>query len=389
MVAGGAPGGVPIGLPITSQYIENFYFWFFPLIRRGTTIKIAISATNSDNRTAISNFRNTPEACQSGGRRREGSRLVRFCRKERFVKIFIAGATGAVGLPLVRVLCALGHQVTGMTRAGSGVDLLREVGATPSFADAFDPVAVRAAIEAASPDVVIDQLTWLPANPADIIKAMPNDTRLHRDGGANLLAAAEELGVSRYIVQSRGFYLDAPPAKLADETASLRYDAPGEIGDSARVIGKYEDNVLAAASLDGVVLRYGFFYGPGTWYRPNGAIADQVRKQEAAVIGEGNAVWSFVHIDDAVAATVAALTSATGVYNIVDDDPLPVSEWLPAFARWVDAPEPPRLSVEDALKAAGEEAVYYHTRLTGASNSRARRELGFTPRPLLWKSGAA
>src|ERR1700752_1814725 len=120
------------------------------------------------------------------------------------MKIFVAGATGAVGLPLVRALCTLGHQVTGMTRRGPGIDRLRELGAEASTAGAFDAKAVRAATQAASPDVVIDQLTWLPANPADIIKAMPNDTRLHREGGRNLLAAAEALGVKRYIVQSRG-----------------------------------------------------------------------------------------------------------------------------------------------------------------------------------------
>jgi nucleoside-diphosphate-sugar epimerase len=304
------------------------------------------------------------------------------------MKIFVAGATGAVGLPLVRALCTLGHQVTGMTRAGRGVDRLRELGAAPSIADAFDPRAVRDAIATAAPDVVIDQLTWLPANPADIIKSMPNDTRLHREGGANLLTAARELGVKRFILQSRGYYLDAPAGHLANEAAKLRYEAPGEIGDSARVMGAYEDQALASTSLDGVVLRYGFFYGPGTWYRPEGAIAEQVRKRESAIIGEGNGVWSFVHIDDAIAATIASLTAEPGIYNVVDDDPLPVSEWLPAFARWVDAPEPRCISVEEALKVAGEEAVYYHTKLTGASNSRAKARLGFTPRPLLWKMGA-
>jgi nucleoside-diphosphate-sugar epimerase len=301
------------------------------------------------------------------------------------MKIFVAGATGAVGLPLVRALCTLGHQVIGMTRAGPGVDRLRELGASPSTADALDPKAVRDAIEAAAPDVVIDQLTWLPANPADIIKSMPNDTRLHREGGGNLFAAAKEFGVKRYVLQSRGFYLNASAGNLADERAKLRYDAPGEIGDSTRVIGAYEDRVLALPALDGVVLRYGFFYGPGTWYRPDGAVAEQVRKHEAAIIGEGNAVWSFVHIDDAIAATIASLTAEPGIYNVVDDDPLPVSEWLPAFARWVDAPEPLRVSVEQALKTAGEEAVYYHTKLTGASNRCAKAELGFVPRPLLWK----
>jgi nucleoside-diphosphate-sugar epimerase len=300
------------------------------------------------------------------------------------MKIFIAGATGAAGLPLVRALRTLGHQVVGMTRSRQGVDRLRELGAEASSADAFDRDAVGNAILAAAPAVVIDQLTWLPSNPADIIKSLPEDTRLRRDGGSNLLSAARAAGVKRYIIQSRGFYLDAPQGKLASEAARLRYDAPGEVGKSARAMGEYEDLVLAAPSMDGVVLRYGFFYGPGTWYRPDGAIAEQALKGEASIIGEGNAVWSFVHIDDAVAATVASLTGEAGVYNIVDDDPLPVSEWLPAFARWVDAPEPRRISVEEALKSIGEEAVYYHTRLTGASNTRAKKQLGFKPRRLAW-----
>jgi nucleoside-diphosphate-sugar epimerase len=233
------------------------------------------------------------------------------------MKIFVAGSTGAIGLPPVRALCTLGHQVIGMTRAGRGSDRLRELGAKAINADAFDTTAVQAAIEAASPDVVIDQLTSLPTNPADILKSIPNDTRLHREGGGNLLAAARELGVGRYILQSKGFYLDSPAGQLARESAKLRYDAPGAIGESARTLGAYEDRVRATPVLDGVVLRYGFFYGASTWYRPDGAVADQARRGEALIIGEGNAVWSFVHIDDAVAATVASLTAEPGVYNIV------------------------------------------------------------------------
>ncbi|MEM5425882.1 NAD-dependent epimerase/dehydratase family protein [Paraburkholderia ferrariae] len=172
---------------------------------------------------------------------------------------------------------------------------------------------------------------------------------------------------------------------MADETAALRYDAPGEIGDSARVIGAYENRVTGSSALEGVVLRYGFFYGPGTWYRLDGTIAEQARKGGMAIIGDGNAVWSFVHLDDAVAATVASLTAEAGVYNVVDDDPLPVATWMPAFARWVDAPGPARVSVAVAREAAGEEAVYYHTHLSGASNRAAKEKLGFAPRPLLWK----
>jgi nucleoside-diphosphate-sugar epimerase len=301
------------------------------------------------------------------------------------MKIFVAGATGAIGLPLVAALCASGHKVTGMTRTGRGVDLLRDLGAEASKTDALDARAIRTAIAAAAPDVVIDQLTALPADPADTLKCIPDDTRLHREGGGNLLTAARELGVGRYILQSKGFYLDAPAGQLADESAKLRYDAPGVIGESARVMGAYEDGVVSERALDGVILRYGFFYGPRTWYWPGGGIAEQARRGEALIVGEGNAVWSFVHIDDAVAATVAALTAEPGVYNIVDDDPLPVRDLLPAFARWVGAPAPQRIDEEEAMNAAGAEAVYFHTRLTGAGNRRAKAQLGFTPRPLAWK----
>jgi nucleoside-diphosphate-sugar epimerase len=304
------------------------------------------------------------------------------------MKIFVAGATGAIGLPLVRALRTLGHEVTGMMRTKRKIDRLHELGADAICADAFDPSAVRTAMAAASPDVVIDQLSSLPANPANILKSIPGDTRLHRDGGSNLLAAARELGVGRYILQSKGFYLDAPAGQLANESAKLRHDAPGAIGESTRIMGAYEDRILASLPMQGVVLRYGFFYGPGTWYRPGGGVADQARKGEAAIVGAGNAVWSFVHIDDAVAATVASLTAEPGVYNIVDDDPLPIGEWLPGFARWVGAPEPRRVSVDNVMEAAGAEAVYFHTRLTGAANGRAKAHLGFKPRPLPWKSHA-
>jgi 2-alkyl-3-oxoalkanoate reductase len=301
------------------------------------------------------------------------------------MKIFVAGATGAIGLPLVRALREHGHDVIGMTRTERGVDLLRELGAAGSMTDAFDARAVRIAIESAAPDVVIDQLSSLPANPAEILNAIPGDTRLHAEGGENLLDAAAASGVGRYILQSKGFYADAPDGELADESAKLRYQAPGVLGEATRAMGAYEDSVLSSP-LDGVVLRYGFFYGPRTWYWPGGGSAEQARRGEGLIVGEGNAVWSFVHIDDAVAATVAALTAEPGIYNVVDDDPLPVSDLLRAFARWVEAPAPQRVSVEDALEAAGAEAVYFHTRLTGAANTRAKAKLGFTPRSLAWKS---
>lgn len=304
------------------------------------------------------------------------------------MKVLLAGATGTIGLPLTRVLQSLGHEVWGMTRQGRGVDLLRETGATALCVDAMDRDAVFAAVRDVAPDVIIDQLTLLPADPADIIRSIPTDTELHKTGGTNLLEAAVACGVSRYILQSRGFYLDTPASGLAGEDTSLRVNAPGVIGESCQVLSDYEKAVTTQSGISGSVLRYGFFYGPGTWYRPGGAVAEQALRGEAAILGEGNAVWSFVHIDDAVTATVAALKAEPGIYNVVDDDPLPVTVWLPAFARWVGAPEPVRLSREEALALAGEEGLYYHTALTGASNQKAKEKLGFSPRPLLWKEHA-
>ncbi|MFJ9993156.1 NAD-dependent epimerase/dehydratase family protein [Pseudomonas putida] len=300
------------------------------------------------------------------------------------MKVLIAGATGAVGIPLVRALCTAGHEVTGITRAGAGVDTLRGIGAKPAVADVLDAQAVLEVVRASAPDVIIDQLTLLPADPAQLIEYMPRDTRLHEIGGANLLAAAQACGVSRYIIQSRGFYLDAPEGELADEGAPLYVKAPGVVGESAQVFQHYEDQVLAATGLTGVVLRYGFFYGPGTWYHPAGAIAEQARRGESTVIGAGNGVWSFVHLDDAVAATVAALEGEGGVYNLVDDDPLPVRQWLPAFNEWVGAPAPGSMTTEQALASFGPEALFYHAAIRGASNARAKALLGFRPRRLLW-----
>ncbi|UAN38278.1 NAD-dependent epimerase/dehydratase family protein [Enterobacter asburiae] len=301
------------------------------------------------------------------------------------MRILLAGATGTIGLPLVRVLRTLGHTVAGMTRKGKGIDLLRELGAEAMCVDAMDRDAVFTAVKSFRPDVIIDQLTFLPANPAEVISSIPTDTLLHKVGGSNLLEAAKALGVTRYILQSRGFYLNAESGKLADESASLRVDAPGVVGESCQVMSVYEENVMNSG-MSGVILRYGFFYGPGTWYRPGGAFAEQALRGEAAIFGEGNAVWSFVHIDDAIAATVAALDAIPGKYNVVDDDPLPVSKWLPAFCRWVGASEPTRFTAVESLSLAGEEGLFYHTGLVGASNKAAKQELGFTPRPLLWKN---
>ena len=213
--------------------------------------------------------------------------------------------------------------------------------------------------------------------------AAEGDRRLRLEGGGNLLAAARRLGARRYVQQSSGFFLRPGPG-LGDESEGLAVDASPRVAASARTYAELEARLTAVGDIEGVALRYGFFYGPGTWYHPDGASADQVRRGEVPVVGDGGGVWSWVHIDDAALATADALTVPPGVYHVVDDDPSPVSAWLPAFARAVGAPPPPRVPAEQALAAAGEDAVYYGTRLRGASNARAKRVFGFRPRRLEW-----
>jgi nucleoside-diphosphate-sugar epimerase len=298
------------------------------------------------------------------------------------VKIFIAGATGAIGQPLIAELIRQGHAVTGMTTSAAGAAKLARAGAGVARVSALDAPAVDAAIHDASPDVIIDELTSLPRDPADMAASFKRDRQVRIEGGGNLLRAVVAHGVRRYIQQSSGFFL-APGPGLGDESLPLAVDASPRVSLSSRSYTELEDR-LAAAPLEGVALRYGFFYGPNTWYNPDGAVAEQVRQQHVPIIGKGEGVYSWVHIDDAATATVAALNAPPGKYHVVDDDPSPLHVWLPAFARFVGAPPPPHLTEEQALAAAGEDTIYYQTKLRGASNAKAKRALGFRPRRLEW-----
>ncbi len=299
------------------------------------------------------------------------------------MRVFVAGASGAIGQPLISALVRQGHTVIGMTHSEAGARYVRDLGAEVAQASAFDAVAVERSLRDSGAEVVIDELTSLPKDPSDMPSAAPGDKKLRLEGGGNLYRAAKSTGVRRYIQQASGFFLKARGV-LADELDGLMIDASPGVSASARTYTELEARVLAPGALEGVALRYGFFYGPKTWYNPDGAVADQVRKQKSAIIGEGQGVWSWIHIEDAALATVAALTAPPGIYNIVDDHPAPVSQWLPDFARWVGAPPPPKLTEEEAHRLAGEDAVFYGTRLHGASNSKARSVLDFKPRPLQW-----
>ena len=299
------------------------------------------------------------------------------------MKVFVAGATGAIGRPLVAELVHQGHAVTGMTRLKASTQGLKELGAEVALVDALDAAAVEEAVRKSGAEAVIDQLTSLPRSPADMAAARAIDRRLRIEGGGNLRRAALACGVHRYVQQSSGFFL-APGEGLADEGVGMAVDASPGVAFHARSYAELEARVLARGPLEGVALRYGFFYGPGTWYSPEGACADQARRQEIPIVGKGTAVWSWVHIVDAAHATVAALTAPPSVYNIVDGDPSPVNVWLPAFARSVGAPPPLQLREEQARAAGGEDAVYYGTKLRGASNAQAKKVLGFSPRRLEW-----
>jgi nucleoside-diphosphate-sugar epimerase len=304
------------------------------------------------------------------------------------MRILIAGASGAIGRPLVRRLRANQHDVFALARTPESAPASKEIGAEPVIADALDAAAVNAAVGRIRPDAVINELTSLPRHytPAEMKAAAERDRKVRVEGNINLLAALRDSGVRRYLLQSSAFWYE-PGAGLADESVPFISSASPGIEASARTYMELEARASATPGIAFVALRYGFFYGPGTWYTREGDMGEQVRQQQVPIIGEGQGVYSFVHIDDAAAATVAALECPPGAYNIVDGSPSPQHLWLTAFARAVGAPAPPRVSEEAALRASGPDAVYYATQLRGASNEKAGRELAFRPRPLEWIIG--
>ncbi|OKH42872.1 dTDP-4-dehydrorhamnose reductase [Calothrix sp. HK-06] len=303
------------------------------------------------------------------------------------MRIFVAGGTGAIGRPLLDQLLAKGHNVVAMTRSPETAQSLAAQGIESAIADVFDPDSVKAAIAQAQPEVVIEQLTALPRTYTreSMNATAALNTRIRSEGGANVLAAAQAAGVRRYLKQSMAFW-GIPGAGLADEETPLSVDASPAVAADARLVIETERRLLQTPNLEGIALRYGFFYGPGTWFNADGDVGQQVRQQQFPIVENGDGVWSWIHIEDAAIATVAAAEQGNpGVYLIVDDQPLAVRDWLPAFARWLNAPPPPQISVEDALKMeGGADMVYYGTQMRGASNAKAKRELNFQPRPLEW-----
>jgi len=299
------------------------------------------------------------------------------------VRVFLAGATGAIGRELLPRLVAAGHEVTGTTRSEQRAIGLRASGADAAVVDALDEAAMRAAVEAARPEVVVHQLTSLPRRREPRgPKGMEATNRLRSEGTRILVAAAESAGARRMVAQSVAFLYEPTGEWVKSEDAPL-----ASAGGTGTTIASHEALVMAGA-LEGVVLRYGWLYGPGTYYAPDGSTTEDVRRRRFPVVGRGQGRFSFVHVADAADATVAAIErGGPGAYNVVDDEPAPMREWLPVFAEAAGAKRPLTVPKLVARLAAGRAAAESATAMRGASNAKARRELGWTPRHPSWRQG--
>lgn len=301
------------------------------------------------------------------------------------MRVFVTGATGALGRHLVPGLVGAGHEVTATTRKPGKVAQLREMGAEPVVVDGLDREAVIAAVSAAEPEVIVHEMTAL-SNMGRLRKvdqefAATNELRTR--GTDNLLAAAAVAGTRRVVAQGHNLVYErcGRPVKTEEDPLDSR-----PVPSAARAMAaiRYVDETVPLTAPEGIVLRYGTFYGPGA----SDSLLDAVRKRQIPVVGGGTGIWSFIETTDAAAATLAAVErGAPGVYNVVDDDPAPVSEWLPYLAEVVGAKPPLRLPAWLGRLLAGEFVVEQMTNACGSSNEKARRELGWKPRYASWREG--
>jgi nucleoside-diphosphate-sugar epimerase len=318
-------------------------------------------------------------------RRRRYQRRLRYNGR---VKVFVAGASGVIGRPLIRQLLAAGHQVTGMTRREQAAALIRDAGASAAVCDVFDQDALDEAVTAAAPEVVIHQLTALPARLDPRERGLYEaNNRIRTEGTRNLVAAAAAAGARRLIAQSIAFVYAPVGGPVKSEEDPVMRGVGGEFGTALDATFELERQVLEA---EGLVLRYGFFYGPGSSYASDGHQASEVRRRRFPIVGNGGGVFSFIQIEDAAAATVLACErGASGVYNVCDSEPAPLREWLPVYAEALGAKRPWRAPKLLARLVAGADAVAMATTLRGASNGKAMRELGWEPRYPSWRRGFA
>ena len=308
------------------------------------------------------------------------------------MRVFVAGATGAIGRQLVPRLVAAGHEVTGMTRSESKQAMVRELGAVPVVVDALEPHAVAEAVGRARPEVIVHQLTALAGVERYTERDAAPTNRLRAEATDYLLSAGQAVGVRRFVAQgvaAFGAYArNGGPVKSEEDP--LDPTPVREMRATLAAIRHLEQSVLGAKWTEGIVLRYGAFYGPGTSLAPGEEQFELIRKRKFPVVGDGGGVWSFIHIADAAEATVAAVAHGSrGIYNVVDDDPARVAEWLPALAQQLGAKKPMRVPRFVGRLFAGEAGVMMMTELRGASNAKAKRELAWTPAHPSWRQGLA
>jgi len=308
------------------------------------------------------------------------------------MKVFVAGATGALGKQLVPLLVAKGHDVVGMTRKDAKTDQLRTVGAQPVVADALNADAVGRAVGEAEPDVIVHQLTAIPPkiNMRRFEREFALTNRLRTEGTDHLLSAGRAVGVKRFVAQSNASLYARTGGPIKREDDPLDDDPAPEMRQGLAALRHLEAAVTRAQWTEGLVLRYGWFYGPGTSIAldPLGSHVELLRKRQLPIVGGGTGVWSFIHIEDAAAATVAAVEGGpAGIYNVVDDEPAPVSEWAPVLAAAVGAKRPLRVPRWVGRIAAGEWATVAMTEIRGAENDKAKRELDWQLRYPSWRQG--
>ncbi|MEX0993335.1 MAG: NAD(P)-dependent oxidoreductase [Solirubrobacterales bacterium] len=307
------------------------------------------------------------------------------------MKVFVAGASGVIGRRLVPMLVQAGHQVTGMTRRPERADQIRALGAEAAVCDVFDGASLTRCVTDAAPEVVVHELTDLPSaiNMRKPDEMYSGNDRLRSEGTRNLVEAAVAAGAARIVAQSIAFAYEPTRNGLKTENDPLFDSAPFPWSRSVQALHDLEDAVTKTPGIEGIVLRYGFFYGPGSSYSGDGHLAGEARKRRLPRIQGASGVFSFIHVDDAASATLASLDRGVGggIYNIVDDDPAPVNQWIPAFAQAVGAKQPRRVPQWLARIFAGGFAMSMLNGACGVSNERAKRELGWTPRYASWREG--
>jgi 2-alkyl-3-oxoalkanoate reductase len=310
------------------------------------------------------------------------------------MKIFIAGASGAIGSHLVSQLVARGHEVVGTTRSAAKTGALRALGAEPVIVDALDPDSVADVVAKAEPEVIVHQLSALngPMKMRKLKRMAAATNRLRTEGTDHLLAAGRAVGVRKFVAQSNYALMERTGGPVADESGRIDLSPPKDIVEAVAALRHVEDAVTGISWADGIVLRYGGFYGPGTGIEaaPDAVLAGLVRKRRFPIVGGGGGVWSMVHITDAASATVAAIERGKpGIYHVADDEPAPVREVLRELARALGARPPRRVPAWPVRLLAGKGAVEIMTQARGISSEKIKRELDWTPRYPSWRRGFA